>query len=154
MSPRYRTNRRLTNKGSWEKSDAFALFSRSSPDGKQIAYDWIAGADKGMDLRGIDARRQEHGFLLTAWVFLSDHWHAIFGVRYPKTLSLVLESIKVASTRRINRRRQQAGILWQGRFFDRALRTVKEGNGGAHSSQPCAARLGRETRTMEVVERA
>jgi Tol biopolymer transport system component len=37
------TNRRLTNKGPWEKSDEFALFSRWSPDGKQIAYDWYDG---------------------------------------------------------------------------------------------------------------
>ena len=51
--------------------------------------------------RVIDAHRQEHGLVLTAWVFLSDHRHAILGVRYPKTLSLVLESIKVASTRRV-----------------------------------------------------
>jgi REP element-mobilizing transposase RayT len=26
----------------------------------------------------IQQRRAEHGFLLTAWVFLPDHWHAIF----------------------------------------------------------------------------
>lgn len=76
----------------------------------------------------IDARRAEHGFLLTAWVFLPDHWHAIIGVRYPKTISLILESIKVSSTRQINTRRKESGRLWQSRFFDRALRTVKEYN--------------------------
>ena len=32
----------------------------------------------------------------------------------------------VSSTRQINKLRREAGILWQGRFFDRALRTVKE----------------------------
>ncbi len=32
--------RRLTDKGSWEDSPDFALYSRWSPDGKQIAYDW------------------------------------------------------------------------------------------------------------------
>ena len=32
--------RHLTNKGSWDESDEFALFSRWSPVGKQIAYDW------------------------------------------------------------------------------------------------------------------
>ncbi len=32
--------RRLTNKGSWDESDEFAEFSRWSPDGKQIVYDW------------------------------------------------------------------------------------------------------------------
>ena len=37
-----------------------------------------------------------------------------------------MESIKVSSTRRINRGREELGLLWQGRFFDRALRTVRE----------------------------
>ena len=32
--------RRLTNKGSWDESSEFAEFSRWSPDGKQIVYDW------------------------------------------------------------------------------------------------------------------
>jgi hypothetical protein len=36
-------NRRLTNKGTWKESPAFALFSRWSPDGKRIAYDWYDG---------------------------------------------------------------------------------------------------------------
>ena len=31
--------------------------------------------------RVIRERREEHGFLLTAWVFLPNHWHAIF---YPR----------------------------------------------------------------------
>jgi Tol biopolymer transport system component len=43
------TNRRLTDKGSWEKSEEFAQFSRWSPDGSQIAYDWYDG--RCMDLR-------------------------------------------------------------------------------------------------------
>ncbi len=34
------TNQRLTNKGTWVNSSDFALFSRWSPDGKRIAYDW------------------------------------------------------------------------------------------------------------------
>jgi len=33
-------NRRITNKGTWKESGEFALFSRWSPDGKQVAYDW------------------------------------------------------------------------------------------------------------------
>ena len=78
--------------------------------------------------RVIEARRREHGFLLTAWVFLPDHWHAILAVRYPKTIALVVESIKVSSTRQINTGQKGSGRLWQGRFFDRALRTVREYN--------------------------
>jgi len=82
--------------------------------------------DFGVLARVIEARREEHGFLLTAWVFLPDHWHAILGARYPKTISLVMEAVKVSSTRQMNTRRKERDRLWQGRFFDRALRTVKE----------------------------
>ena len=39
-----------------------------------------------------------------------------------------MESIKVSATRLINRDRGERGVLLQGRFFDRALRTVKEYN--------------------------
>jgi Tol biopolymer transport system component len=37
-------NRRLTNKGSWEDSLEFALFSHWSPDGQRIAFDWWSPA--------------------------------------------------------------------------------------------------------------
>jgi len=38
----------------------------------------------------------------------------------------VMEAIKVGSTHRINAARKESGLLWQPRFFDRAVRTVKE----------------------------
>ena len=60
----------------------------------------------------IDERRAEHGFLLTAWVFLPDHWHAIFYPRHPLTISKVMEAIKDGATKRLNRRRHDAGMLW------------------------------------------
>jgi putative transposase len=71
-------------------------------------------------------RRAEHGFVLTAWVFLPDHWHAIFYPASPVTIALVMECIKVSSTSRINAVRRERGKLWQPRYFDRVLRTVKE----------------------------
>jgi putative transposase len=70
--------------------------------------------------------REKHGFLLTAWVFLPDHWHAIIYPPHPLTLSTVLKAVKVSSMISINLARGQSGELWQGRFFDRALRTVRE----------------------------
>ena len=78
--------------------------------------------------RVLRERREKHRFLLTAWVFLPDHWHAILFPRYPVTISRVMESIKVGSTLRINASRKESGLLWQPRFFDRALRTVREYN--------------------------
>ncbi|MGH9455407.1 MAG: REP-associated tyrosine transposase [Terriglobia bacterium] len=73
-------------------------------------------------------RRMIHRFLVTAWVFLPDHWHAIIGPSSPLTISGLMESIKVSPTRLINRARGERGVLLQGRFFDRALRTVRECN--------------------------
>jgi putative transposase len=76
--------------------------------------------------RVVRERREQHGFLLTAWVFLPDHWHAIFFPRFPLTISRLIEATKVGSTLRINEGRKESGLLWQPRFFDRALRTVRE----------------------------
>ena len=72
--------------------------------------------------------RVEHPFFLTAWVFLPNHWHAILAPQYPLTISEVLKSCKNSSTTLVNDGRSASGELWQGRFFDRALRTVKEYN--------------------------
>ena len=58
----------------------------------------------------IDERRARHGFLLTAWVFLPDHWHAIFYPAYPLTISRVMEAIKVGATKLINRARREVGV--------------------------------------------
>jgi putative transposase len=76
----------------------------------------------------IAERRAEHRFLLTAWVFLPDHWHAIFYPRHPLTISRVMEAIKDGATKRVNHSRRETGTLWQPRFFDRALRTMEEYN--------------------------
>ena len=70
----------------------------------------------------IHERREKRGFLLSAGVFLPDHWHAIFYPSYPLTISRVMESIKVGATKRINRSRGEVGWRFQPRFFDRALR--------------------------------
>jgi REP-associated tyrosine transposase len=61
-------------------------------------------------------------------VFLPHHWHAICAPLYPRTISLIMKSFKASSTALTNRRRGERGELWQARFFDRALRTVREYN--------------------------
>ena len=70
--------------------------------------------------------RKKDGFLLTAWVFLPDHWHATTHPPYPLTISTALKSVKTSSMMGINVRRRESGELWQERSFDRALRTVRE----------------------------
>ena len=88
----------------------------------------LVDADFHLLALAFNRARLMHPFLLTAWVFLPDHWHAICAPAYPVTISLVMKSIKTSSMILINRRRGESGELWQERFFDRALRTVKEYN--------------------------
>jgi putative transposase len=70
--------------------------------------------------------RASLGFALMAWVFLPDHWHAIVYPPHPLTISRLMKAIKVSSMIAINQRMGERGELWQGRFFDHALRTVKD----------------------------
>jgi Tol biopolymer transport system component len=51
-------SRRLTDKGSWFESIEFALFSKFSPDGRWIAYNWFNG-ELRFDLRVIAAEGGE-----------------------------------------------------------------------------------------------
>lgn len=70
--------------------------------------------------------RKKDGFALTAWVFLPDHWHAILYPPHPLAISDLLKALKVSSMIAVSRCRRETGELWQGRFFDHALRTVKD----------------------------
>jgi Tol biopolymer transport system component len=47
------TNRRLTNKGSWQQSPEFAMFSKWAPDSRRIAYQWY-NENETFELRVID----------------------------------------------------------------------------------------------------
>jgi putative transposase len=88
----------------------------------------LAEPDFALLARAFNRARALHSFYLTAWDFLPDHWHCICAPVYPATISLAMKSVKESSMRAINRRRGAQGELWQPRFFDRALRTVKEYN--------------------------
>ena len=49
---------RLTDKGSWLKSQEFALFSKWSPDSKKVAYSWFI-KDNYFDLRVVDIQDRQ-----------------------------------------------------------------------------------------------
>jgi REP-associated tyrosine transposase len=74
----------------------------------------------------IASTREAFRFLLTAWVFLPDHWHALIFPPFPLTISKVMKVIKSRSTYQINDDRKTTGALWQARFYERALRNIKE----------------------------
>jgi REP element-mobilizing transposase RayT len=69
--------------------------------------------------------RQKQRFRLTAWVFLPDHWQALIYPPHPLSIAQAMSAIKVSSMVAINHGRHEKGELWQERFFDHALRTVK-----------------------------
>jgi putative transposase len=93
--------------------------------------------------------RAWHPWLLTAWVFLPDHWHALCAPRYPETISRVVKSVQQSSTMAIHRRRAASGEVWQPRFFDRALRKVKEYNEKVEYIHLNPVRAGLVRRTQE-----
>ncbi len=74
----------------------------------------------------IDRARECRGFLMAGYVFMPDHWHALIIPADPDSLPGVMNSVKVASSHEINRVRKSRGPFWQFRYYDRALRTVKE----------------------------
>jgi len=88
----------------------------------------LTESDFALLARSFNRGRCLQPFYLTAWVFLPDHWHCLCAPVYRVTISLAMKSVKQSSMRAVNRRRGSEGELWQPRFFDRAVRTVKEYN--------------------------
>jgi putative transposase len=74
----------------------------------------------------IEASRKQLAFLLTAWVFMPDHWHAILCPRQPSGISAAMQLIKQRSNHAIGLARNETIRLWQARFHEHALRTVGE----------------------------
>jgi putative transposase len=70
--------------------------------------------------------RERRGFLLSGYVFMPDHWHGLIFPAATDTLPRLMGALKIASNRALNRSRHTRGDLWQLRYYDRALRTVKE----------------------------
>jgi REP-associated tyrosine transposase len=70
--------------------------------------------------------RTRRRFLLAGYVLMPDHWHAMIVPGQGDRIDRLMDSLKVAATRRINSYRQTRGGLWHARYFDRIVRTVKE----------------------------
>jgi Tol biopolymer transport system component/beta-lactamase regulating signal transducer with metallopeptidase domain len=72
------SQRRLTNKGSWETSKEYALESTISPDGRQVAYTWM-DKDESMELRLVGLDHSEPRVLYRStevgWIELAE-WSA------------------------------------------------------------------------------
>ncbi len=61
--------------------------------------------------RCLGAVRSPQGFLLTAGVFLPDHWHAILFPPYPFTIFEAMKSIKLSSHNHLGPWRRETGEL-------------------------------------------
>jgi len=57
---------------------------------------------------------------------MPNHWHALILPAPRQTISTVMHTIKRTSAVQLNQRRGTKGRLWQGRFFDRFVRKVKD----------------------------
>ncbi len=59
---------------------------------------------------------------MLAWVLMPDHAHWLFELDSNTTLSNVVNRLKSASARRLNRRLDRRGPVWAQAFHDRAVR--------------------------------
>ncbi len=82
--------------------------------------DFVCLADA---IKGVRTRRK---FLLTGYVFMPDHGHALVVPARNDTLPNVMNAVKVASMRRVNATRATRGRLWQPRYYDEIIWTVKQ----------------------------
>jgi putative transposase len=74
----------------------------------------------------LDRVRKRRGFLLNGFVFMPDHWHALIYPAPGDTLPRLIGALKIASSRALNKARRTEGEFWQLRYFDHAVRTVRE----------------------------
>ncbi|HLY60390.1 MAG TPA: transposase [Terriglobia bacterium] len=70
--------------------------------------------------------RERRRFLLAGYVFMPDHWHALIIPGEGDTLPNLMGALKVGAMRRVNARRGKRGSLWEPRFFDEIILTVKQ----------------------------
>jgi len=57
---------------------------------------------------------------------MPDHWHALIIPGEGDTLPNLMGALKVGAMRRVNARRGKRGSLWEPRFFDEIILTVKQ----------------------------
>ena len=63
---------------------------------------------------------------MLAWVLMPDHAHWLLQLGASDTLSIVVNRVKSASARLVNRSLGKQGSLWQPAFYDHALRSDED----------------------------
>ena len=64
--------------------------------------------------------------MCAGYVLMPDQWHAILVPGAMDDLPRMMNGLKVASMRHINARHDDRTPLWQPRYYDEILRTVKQ----------------------------
>jgi len=86
----------------------------------------LSPAERSLLLTVIDKARQRLRFRLFGYVVMPNHWHALVLPAPGRTIGSAMHAIKRNSALELNQRRATTGRVWQGRFFDRFVRKVKD----------------------------
>ncbi len=67
------TKRRLTDKGPWERSEAYAYDSRWAPDGKHIVYDWYDGHSWDLRIVSVETGKSRVLYKPSKWEYATPY---------------------------------------------------------------------------------
>lgn len=109
-------------RGRWSQPGREYLVTAVTFGRRPIFVDWQLARALITTFRDCEAAGQADW---QAWVVMPDHFHALIRLR-ESSLSDVMQRVRGASARRINRRLGRDGRLWQPNFHDHALRAEQE----------------------------
>ncbi|MGE0313177.1 MAG: transposase [Lautropia sp.] len=72
--------------------------------------------DRRAFVRCLDAAAREAGFMIHAYVLMTNHVHLVGTPNEPDALARTMQGIGRSYVRRFNRRHGRSGTLWEGRF--------------------------------------
>ena len=68
----------------------------------------------------------EHQILLTAFVVMPDHWHALFGCQDGKGISRRMTALDRWISHQTSSRLDTFGVVWQDNFYETKIRSAKQ----------------------------
>ncbi|WP_410473788.1 REP-associated tyrosine transposase [Guyparkeria sp. TX1] len=109
-------------RGRWSEPGREYLVTAVTRGRRPIFQDWHLARLLISTFRECEA---DHRADWLAWVVMPDHFHALIRLRRP-SLAEVVQRVRGASARRINRQMARHGRLWQPNYHDHALRADDE----------------------------
>jgi len=106
----------------WSDASATFFITKSLQPKKPI-LDGLARAIVVSAFRfGVDAER----IYLRAFVVMPDHWHALFALREPWTMSRFMHAMMSFVGRKTNRLLEAHNTTWQDSYYDTLIKTAKQ----------------------------